>query len=167
MTAPAIAESVRVYDELRARLLSDDPDLDEVTLADTLEGATDLQERIVRICRASVETSAFAAALDGMIKDLGARKKRMAERSDRLRSIALWAMQEASIPKITAPDATISIGKGRASIAITDEGAIPPHLVEYEPKPNRAAIKEALDAGEIVPGASLTNSPPSLIIRVK
>jgi hypothetical protein len=162
-----ITQDIRVYQELRARLLNDDPDLDETTLADTLEGATDLQGRIVNICRAAREADAQADVVAIMAKDMAARKKRHEARSDRLRSIALWAMQEADISKIAAPDLTIGISKGRTSVVISDPMLIPPHLVEYQPTPNKTLIKAELETGEVVPGASLSNSGPSLSIRSK
>jgi hypothetical protein len=162
-----ISRDVQLYVELRNRLISEHPDLDETTLADTLEGETDLQERIVRICRAAREAECQADVVSLMASDLAARKKRHEDRAQRLRDIALWAMEESGIPKIAAPDMTIGIAKGRVSVKVTDPYAIPPHLCAFDPRPDKAAIKTALEAGEDVPGAVLSNSGPSLSLRTK
>ena len=167
MTAPLISDSVRIFTELRHRLLAEDPDLDEATLADTLEGATDLQERVARLCRAAIESEALATSLAGMIRDMQARRKRFDERSDRLRALALWAMQEAGLSKIIAADATITVGRPRAAVEIIDLHQLPPHLIDYEPKPNKTAIRAELEAGRMVPGAAFSNASPCLTIRTK
>jgi hypothetical protein len=163
----SISDELRVYEEIKGRLLADNPDLDEQTLLDTLEGESNLQERIVGICRAAREADAQATVCGLIMDDLGARQKRHKARSERLRGLALWAMQEAGIPKIPAADMTINIAKGRSSVVITDANALPLGFIEYEPKPDKAKIKEALENGQSVPGASLSNSGPSLSIRTK
>lgn len=167
MNAPRISDSVRVYAELKDRLLADIPDIDEMTLSDTLEGATDLQERILAICNAALWAEAIAEAIKSRVEDLAARRKRYEDRGASLRALALWAMQEAGLPKLQAPDLTVSIGKPRASVLITDEKAVPLEFVDYTPRIRKADVKAALEAGKPVPGAALSNSPPSVTIRSK
>jgi hypothetical protein len=162
-----VAQELQVYEEIKAKLLVDNPDLDDQTLLDTLEGACDLTDRITNICRAAVEADLQAEVVGQMIKNQQARKKRHEERSERLRSLALWAMQEAGIPKIPAADITIAIGKGRASVVITDDTALPLEFTEFVAEPDKAKIKEALDAGQTVPGAHLNNAAPALTIRTR
>lgn len=162
-----ISDEIRVYEEIKGRLLADDPDLDEQTLLDTLEGATTLIDRIVGICRVSREAGAHAEVCDKIMDDLKARKKRHEDRAARLRSIALWAMQEAGIQKIPAPDMSISISKGRTSVVITDVNALPLGFAEFEPKPDKTKIKEALEAGNAIAGAELSNGQPTLSIRTR
>lgn len=162
-----ITEELRVYEEIKAKLLADNPDLDNQTLVDTLEGACDLQDRITNICRAAVEADLQAEVVGQMIKNQTARKKRHEERSERLRSLALWAMQEAGLTKIPAADITIAIGKGRTSVVIADDTALPLEFTEFVAKPDKAKIKEALDAGQSVPGAHFSNSAPTLTIRTR
>lgn len=162
-----ISDEIKVYAEIRERLVADLPDLDEQTLLDTLEGSTTLQERLLDICRAAREAEAWGDVCGGMINDLKARKTRHENRAERLRGLVLWALQEVDIPKIIAPDMTITVGKGRTSVVITDPNALPLGFAEFVPQPDKAKIKTALEAGELVSGASLSNSGPSLSIRTK
>lgn len=163
----SLSDELRVYDEIKGRLLADDPDLDEKTLLDTLEGETNLIDRIIGICRVSREAGAHAEVCDRIMDDLKVRKKRHEDRAARLRSIALWAMQEAGIQKIPAPDMNISISKGRSSVVITDANALPLGFVDFEPKPDKAKIKESLEEGHAVAGAELSNGQPTLSIRTR
>jgi len=157
---------VRIYSEMRDRLALE-YDLDDETLRDTLEGETDLQEQILRLCRLAIDAETLAEGAQARIRDMMARKKRFEDKSARLRSIALWAMEESGLKKIVASDATVSVGAPRPSLQITDEHELPPHLTSITIVPDKRAIKACIEAGEEIPGARLSNSPPSLIIRTK
>ena len=167
MSVPALVASARLFVELRDRLLSDEPDIDDLALADTLEGATDLNERIVGLCRAVRETRVLADGLAGMIGEMAARKKRLEARADRLRALALWAMSAAALDRITAPDVTLTRSAGKPSVHILDVAVLPAHFVRLDPFPDRVAIRAALKRGEDVPGAMLANAGLILTIRTR
>ena len=61
--AARLAAELRDYSSLRARFLADIPDLDEETLADTLEGITDLREMLAELIRSALEDEALASGL--------------------------------------------------------------------------------------------------------
>lgn len=164
---PKLEEHVRLYAELKERLKAEFPDIDEETLSDTAEGGSDLHETLMWLCRKAVEKEAFADALADMIAGMTARKARFIAGADHLRGLALWAMGEADIPKITAPDLTVSIGKGRTKVIISDIEKIPQHLCTFIAKPDTKAIREEIESGTDVPGASISNQQPVLSIRTK
>src|SRR4051794_23128789 len=108
---------------LQQRILSDDPSIDEVTLADTLEGLTDFHEMLAAIVRWALLDEALAAGLGERIGEMQRRHERLQARAATRRAIARDAMVDAEIKKITAPDFTVSIRPGSPSLVVFDEAA--------------------------------------------
>jgi hypothetical protein len=156
------------FHALRRRILEADPDLDEATLADTLEGLTDLHEIVAALVRSAVSDEALSCGLKGRIEDMQARLGRLQERASKRRQIARDVMVETDIKKITAPDLTISVRPGTASLVVVDEAAIP--LAYWEPRDprlNKQVLLSELKQGAEVPGAQLSNPEPVLSVRTK
>ena len=65
------------FTELRRRLIEADPDIDETTLLDTLEGATNLHEALGEVIRSALDDEALA-------NGLRIRLEAMRERLDRI-----------------------------------------------------------------------------------
>ena len=61
------------FQAVRRRLLGEIPDLDAETLADTLEGITDLKEMLAELVRSALEDEALAAGLSTRLSDMKAR----------------------------------------------------------------------------------------------
>lgn len=162
-----LAPALRDHNTLRKQLLDAFPELtdDEQTLADTLEGESRLPEQILAVIRHALEREAHAEGIDLLIGKLTERKTRLKEGARRLRSMCLNVMLDANLTKIPAPDVTLSIGKGRAAVVITDEAAIPDIFCRFKREPDKTAIGDVLKTGNPVEGASLSNSSPILTVR--
>lgn len=153
---------------LRDRLLAAESDLDEETLADTLEGLTDLHEILAAIIRAALDDEALAESLKDRMATMERRLQRLAERAAQRRRIARETMVETEIKKLTAPDFTVSIRPGSPALVVVDENGIPPQFWEpRSPRLNRQALLVELKRGTVVSGVALSNPEPVLSVRVK
>src|SRR5690348_8420859 len=129
----ALTFSAIHYKAVKDRLRSEDPTLDEETLADTVEGLTDLHEILSSIIRAALADEALVAGLKALIADMEDRRERLQNRAAKRRQIAKEAMAELDIKKLQAPDFTASLRPGMASLVVIDEAAVP--SIYWEPRP--------------------------------
>lgn len=161
-------QRARVYSELRERLIAQyGLEEDEPALLDTLSGETDLEEGIATVLRAAQRAEADADAVEAIMDGNKARKARHEARAERLRASVAQAMSDAGLKTIRAPDMTVSLRAVKPKLVIDDRKALPAcHLVEVVThEPNKDAIRDALAAGEAVPGARLTNGGHSISVR--
>jgi hypothetical protein len=156
------------FSELRRRLIEANPDVDERTLAETLEGATNLKEIIGCVIRSALEDERLAEALSRRIDEMRERLERIGNTAMRKREVALAAMEEADIEKVLEPDFTVSIRAAPLSVVITNESDIPkPFWLPQAPKLDKRGILETLKTGSAVPGAELANTRIILSVRTK
>ena len=163
-----LIHSLAVYQTIRDRIIALEADIDEATLADTLEGLTDIHEVLAAIVRSALFDEALAEGLKGHIQLLQGRLQRLTERGAERRRIARDAMVEVDIRKIAAPDFTVSVRAGSPSLQVVDEAVIPePYWEAREPRLNRAELLADLKRGLDVPGSLLSNPEPVLSVRVR
>jgi hypothetical protein len=160
--------SLGVYQTIRERIIALEVDIDEATLADTLEGATDIHEMLAAIVRSALLDEALADGLKAHIQKLQDRLQRLSERGAERRRIARDAMIEVEIKKVAAPDFTLSLRAGSPSLVVVDELDVPDAYWEVrEPRLNRASALSDLKNGVAIPGLQLSNPEPVLSVRVR
>lgn len=137
-------------------------DIDEQTRDDTLEsiGAND---KVETYCQVITEIKGEIAAIKAQIEALQGEEDRLLQVVKRKES-AINSMRYRLGEYIDACGGEKQKGitytaywKKTSAVKITDESALPSEYmtVKTTSQPNKAAIKAALDAGQIVPGAEI------------
>jgi len=156
------------YRHLQDQLRLDYAALDDETLADTLEGLSELPEMIEEIVRSSLDDEAMIHGLKMRLDAMAGRLARLKERQQKKRQLAAWALGSASIAKLQAVDFTVSLSEGALRLEIGDERSLPARfLIPQPPKPDRSAIGTALREGTAVEGARLVQGQPYIVVSTR
>jgi hypothetical protein len=156
------------YAQLRRQLREEFPDIDDMTLTDTLEGITDLHEMIAAVIRSALVDEALQAGLRTRLEDMRQRLSRLADRGWKKRQLALEAMNEAGLKKLERPDFTASARLGAPPLVVTSDQSVPEgYWVPQPPKLDRQTLTSDLRRGDEIPGACLGNAAPILVVRTK
>jgi hypothetical protein len=156
------------YRAMRDRLRADDPRIDDQTLADTVEGLTDLHKILAAVIRAALADAALAAGLKGRIAKMEDRLTQLQDRAAKRRQIAKDVMVELDLKKLTAPDFTASLRPGMPALLVLDEAAVPSIYWEpREPRLNRQGLVADLKQGAEITGVTLSNPEPVLSVRTR
>ena len=139
------------YRAIRDRVRTIEPDIDEQTLADTVEGLTDLHE----IVQAIIPLGASR----------GSPRKRP-QMPDCRHAGPAQSVRGSGLQ--TAPDFTVSIRQGIPSLMVIDEDAVPKTYWEPgEPRLRRQILTHDLKRGEEVTGAALSEPQPIMVVRTR
>lgn len=134
-----------------------DSGCDEQTLKDTLEGEAwplELKAQNYAFVIRSMEAS--AEAIREAELQMAARRQAINNRAKQLKERLKGAMELAGMTKIECPHFVISIAKNPAAVDLYEPGLVPPSFMKKPPpEPDTTAIKDALKAGQEVPGAAL------------
>ena len=163
-----ISRALNEHELFLEQLRKEFPAEDEKSLADTLEGETNLTEVIAGTLRSATVDAALARGLKKRIDEMRVRLERFEASEDRKRTLCLDAMERANIKKIAEPDFTASLRSTPQKVVVVDEAKIPPHF--FEPQPSKLSKRELLQAlkdGMITEGATLSNPARTISIRTK
>ena len=128
MTSHPLKIETYHYQQARERLLFAWPQLDPETLADTLEGITDLHEMIAAVIRSALVDEALQAGLRFRVDDMKERLSRLEQRAAKKRQLALEAMTEVGLTKLEQSDFTASTRAGSPALMVIAEEKIPRNL---------------------------------------
>jgi hypothetical protein len=159
-----LTEAISYYAAMKTRLLEVFDDIDDQTLADTMEGCTDFREVVAAMAEQAERDALMADLLKQRIKDLTARKSRYEAREETVRREIQRGMEETGVRKIELPECTLSLRSVPPSVIIIDESLLPDDFCTIVRKPDRKSIKAALEDGE-VPGAMMSNGGTALSVR--
>jgi Siphovirus Gp157 len=160
--------STATYRAIRDRIRAQDPQIDEQTLADTVEGLTDVHEILAAIVRAALADEALAAGLKCRLAEMQDRLNRLQDRAAKRRQIAKDAMVELDLKKLAAPDFTASVRPGMPALVVLNEDVVPKTYWEPgEPRLRRQILASDLKGGAEIAGATLSNPEPVLSVRTR
>ncbi len=167
MSNPQLEFEVRRHKAIRERLLIEDTDIDEQTLADTTEGMTDLHELLAAIVRGALEDELLAHMLKVRMAEMAARLERYQHRAEKRRHLVRDVMLETDIKKLQMPDFTASLRNAPPHVVVTDEKLIPQSFWEMRPHLRKSDLLAVLKDGVDVEGAALSNMGMSLSVRTR
>jgi hypothetical protein len=157
-----LMEIRRMADQIRL-LTGDDQD----TFLDTLDGETDAMDILGKLIQERTECSIYEGSAKELAATYTARAKRLSAKQEAL-SITIGHLMDAmGQAKIQHPLATVSRTKPRKKVVVVDQHDIPSQLTTVTVKPDMAAIKKQMDAGELVPGCEYQMGNSSVTVRIK
>jgi hypothetical protein len=151
-------------------LLREYPELadDEFLRADMLDGETDINDVLTTLHRMIEDSKALREGTQPRINDLIARAQRFQKRIDFGRDLISKILEAASLKRLELPEVTFILRNNPQQLAgEPDPVTLPDEFVKIVRVTDRKKIKEALANGQVVEGCSLSNAPPSLVIRIK
>lgn len=150
-------------------ILSRYPELfdDDEWRLEVLDAETDMVPLVSRLLKRKLDADTMVSAIKERKAEIAERQARYERQSEGFKSLIKSVMIAADLDKLTLPDATVSITKPRITVEITDLDAIPQGYAKFEKKPDKTAIKAALEAGNEIPGAALGLSDEGLMVRTR
>lgn len=141
-------------------LTDPEADLPIEVINDTLEAlGGELEDKTINVAKFMRNMEAAAEAIKVAEADMAKRRKALENRVKWLKDYLKGNMEACGISKIECPYFKIAIQKNPAAVNVLDENAIPDQFKEQVItwKIDKAAIKDTIKAGEMVPGAELAS----------
>lgn len=133
-----------------------DPEWDEETLIDTLDGIEgEIEDKADGYARILAQMDGDIAALKEQEHRLADRRRVLENRAKRLKDNLFTAMKTVGKTKFQTPLFAFSIRKTPAAVIIDDPAEIPDKYKTFVESILKSDIKDALKRGEELPGAHL------------
>lgn len=153
-------ESMAILEDLMDRDAIDE-DMLGLALESLGQQVEDKMERIGKLVR---NWQAESEALDAEIKRLRDRQMAIDSKVSRLRQYALQSLRAANLRRIKLPILTAYIGSSKRVEVLVEPDELPLAYQRITVGADRAALKTALEAGEVIEGAELVESE-YLVVR--
>lgn len=180
--ATAIQKTERTLAEIRLELWQGSDELYQQFLAsitEQVELTAEQQETIGNYLSGVVEKrdklADFIKSLEEEAERLRGREKVMADRRHEFESLAkmfrssvLTAMQNnpaGIVLRVDGHESSFRVKKNPPRVDVFNEELLPGQFIKYAPVADKTAIKDALDAGQEVPGARIADPSYRLDIR--
>lgn len=146
-------------DIIAVKALLEDSSVPEEAINDTLDGLEmAVADKAHGLGAMMLEWEAYEGSVKEAADRMLARHRALRSKRERLKGYLLNCMVESGVEQIKCPEFEITVVKNPPAVEILEESDIPPAFMEVKlsKKPVKKAIKEAIQKGEDVPGAILT-----------
>lgn len=142
---------------------------DQQLKLDMLEGETGLHELVSRLLADNEDDEGTIASLDEQVDVRAIRIERAKARIEARKSAIASLMDCAQETSLKLPEATLSLRTLQPRPKVVDADQLPADFVNVVEvrKPNLEAIEAAVEAGQTIPGVTMTNGGSSLTVRRK
>lgn len=162
----AVEQEMHLLNALKANVTAHNEELDDPELMLVLaDGETSLLQLIDRMLEVDLEDDTMISALKLHKDTLVVRLHRIQERRQSRRSILEQALILLERKTLERPTGTITLSDRAPSLVVEEEAVIPARFFDLKPVLNRQRAKQALDEGEEIPGARLSNGSITLTVR--
>lgn len=147
-----------------------DPDLDgdEHALSSILgPEAGDVKDILSRVLSAAQHAARMAEGATEAMSCLSERRDRYKRRSEQFRATALQIMEVIGERKVEFPFVTATLRAGLPHVIITDPEVLEERFIRTKREPDKAALLTALKDGEVIEGATIGNTQPTIQLRSK
>jgi hypothetical protein len=139
---------------------------DDELAADAVEGETNLNEAIEAAVQMLADDMAAIKGINDYIEKFTARKERIKQRIEHMRTALGVALEQAGKKRFDHPAVTLSLRAVAPSVSVTNEADIPSAFWKAgEPKLDKRAVLATLKEKKPVPGAQLSNGGTSLALK--
>jgi hypothetical protein len=143
------------------------PDLTEEDFDLALSSETELDEALTELVNRIGHDKELSTGAGERIKEIQARKSRIDHRIDATRDLIRRLMVMANVPKRELPEATLTVRVGQPGFEVVSSDQVPASFQRVTVTPDRTAIRDAIKAGQMVPGVRETAPETVLTVRTK